>query len=132
MLSTSAVKGLSLALILASIFKTGPYNWDSETQSLVVCRRQATRLRFILITTLLTLHFLYVSTRALVYILFQSGSATSFLLQLMIVGQEAIAIACHFNTVYRAKEMAEFITKFLQVDRHLTCMYPIVFCDLPQ
>ena len=104
---------LRLIISLVCIFKAGPFSWDSRKQrvSLLICPFS----KFVVwgIAAFIFLHFGYASFRSVQSILFLGGSATSFLLQLTMVGQAGLSFVCNLNTILRPTQMAEFLNQYL-------------------
>ena len=120
MLSTSALKSLSISLKLSIIFKVTPYHWNEKTQMLSLDNRIQTKALFCFVTLAMIFHSCFTAWRCVQYILFLGGSTAKFLLLVTFASETMLGAIIQLNTVLGKLELLEVINKFLEYDRFLT------------
>ena len=123
MLSQATLNAIFLSLRLVCTFRAGPYVWNQQDQKLHVSNKKSKKFGFYFVTCFVSIHFSFVLFRAVQSILFLNASPAKFLLQLTLVGQASLSLACQLNTFFQTEEAANFITSFLQYEQELTSKY---------
>jgi len=120
MLSKKLVGAIVTSIRLSVAFGIAPFAWNANQFVL----RSNAELKYRVLPTLslsfVVFHFFYILFRSLYAYFVYSTSVSTLVLQLTLLAQSFMSIACHLNTYLRPEGVAELISKLLAVDRQLT------------
>jgi hypothetical protein len=122
MLSKKSLRVLSLGLTIVCFFRVSPFVWNPNTQKLSLHPKRWSRILSYFVSAFVYFHFCFIAFRSFYAYLVLGTSVKSFLFQLTVVSHMGLSVSTNLNTLFKPKEMIEYVNQYLLMDKQLTGM----------